>query len=89
MDNLIPNKSYQFRILAENTFGCGEPSEPTKTIQTSGSNKTKSFINLGVTINFNLESDAQYKRHLGKYDDLLRRKNKDLPRLDNYDRCCT
>ena len=41
--NLIPNKSYQFRILAENIFGCGEPSEPTKTIQTSGRIKQTSL----------------------------------------------
>ncbi len=36
LENLIPNKPYQFRILAENIFGAGEPSAPTKTVQTSG-----------------------------------------------------
>jgi hypothetical protein len=36
IDNLIPNKQYQFRILAENIFGAGEPSEPTKAVLTSG-----------------------------------------------------
>ena len=36
IENLIPNKSYQFRILAENIFGVSEPSEPTKTVQTEG-----------------------------------------------------
>jgi len=35
-----------------------------------------------------LDSDADRKRRLGKDDDLSRRKNKDLPKLDNYDRCC-
>ncbi len=38
LENLIPNKQYQFRILAENIFGTGEPSEPTKTVQTTGKN---------------------------------------------------
>ena len=36
VENLIPNKSYQFRILAENIYGAGEPSEPTKSVQTEG-----------------------------------------------------
>ena len=36
VENLSPNKQYQFRILAENIFGPGEPSEPTKTVTTSG-----------------------------------------------------
>ena len=36
VENLLPNKPYQFRILAENMFGAGEPSEPTKTVQTTG-----------------------------------------------------
>ena len=40
VENLLPNKPYQFRILAENIFGAGEPSEPTKTVQTTGK-KTK------------------------------------------------
>jgi hypothetical protein len=38
VENLLPNKQYQFRILAENIFGAGEPSEPTKTVQTTGRN---------------------------------------------------
>ncbi|CAF0741448.1 unnamed protein product, partial [Didymodactylos carnosus] len=67
-EKLQPNKSHQFRILAENIFGTGEPSEPTKPVETS-------------------DSDAN-RRGLGrKDDDLSRRKNKDLPKLDNYDRC--
>ncbi len=36
VENLLPNKPYQFRIIAENNHGVGEPSEPTKTIQTNG-----------------------------------------------------
>lgn len=36
VENLLPKKSYQFRILAENIFGLSEPSEPTKTVQTEG-----------------------------------------------------
>jgi hypothetical protein len=36
VDNLIPNKPYQFRIIAQNNLGSGEPSEPTKTVQTKG-----------------------------------------------------
>lgn len=36
VENLLPNKQYQFRILAENIFGAGPPSEPTKTVQTLG-----------------------------------------------------
>ncbi|CAF4189098.1 unnamed protein product [Rotaria sp. Silwood2] len=70
VENLIPNKQYQFRIFAENVFGAGEPSEPTKPVQTT-------------------ESDENRRRRLGKDDDLSRRRNKDLPKLDNYDRCCT
>jgi len=41
VENLLPNKQYQFRILAENIFGAGEPSEPTKTVQTAGKNSIK------------------------------------------------
>ena len=40
-------------------------------------------------MNFNLESESKRRQRSGKDDDLLRRRNKDLPRLDNYDRCCT
>jgi titin len=69
VENLIPKKQYQFRIIAENIFGPGAPSEPTKTVQT-------------------LDSDANLKRRTGKDDEASRRKNKDLPKLDNYDRCC-
>lgn len=36
VENLVPKKQYQFRILAENIFGASEPSEPTKTVQTDG-----------------------------------------------------
>ncbi len=36
VENLIPNKPYQFRIIAQNVHGSGEPSEPTKTVQTNG-----------------------------------------------------
>lgn len=36
VENLLPNKPYQFRIIAENVHGAGEPSEPTNTIQTNG-----------------------------------------------------
>jgi titin len=43
VENLLPNKQYQFRILAENIFGAGEPSEPTKTVQTSGRNLKKNY----------------------------------------------
>ncbi len=41
MENLLPNKQYQFRILAENIFGAGAPSEPTKTVQTLGKKSTE------------------------------------------------
>ena len=89
VENLLPNKQYQFRILAENIFGAGPASEPTKPIQTSG--KSLSITNSRHLNDIDagyLESEASRKRRLGKDDDLLRRKNKDLPRLDNYDRCC-
>ncbi|CAF4579023.1 unnamed protein product [Rotaria sp. Silwood1] len=33
------------------------------------------------------DSDANRKRRLGNDDDYLRRRNKNLPKLDNYDRC--
>lgn len=36
LENLIPNKQYQFRVIAENVFGQGPPSEPTKTVLTAG-----------------------------------------------------
>ena len=36
VENLLPNKLYQFRVIAENINGTSEPSEPTKTIQTNG-----------------------------------------------------
>jgi hypothetical protein len=36
VENLLPNKPYQFRIIAQNNHGSGEPSEPTKTVQTNG-----------------------------------------------------
>jgi titin len=36
VENLIPDKSYQFRVSAENVFGVGQPSEPTKTIRLEG-----------------------------------------------------
>lgn len=36
VENLIPNKSYQFRVIAENVHGTSQPSEPTKSVQTSG-----------------------------------------------------
>lgn len=32
LENLIPNKSYQFRVSAENIYGVGEPSDPSKTV---------------------------------------------------------
>ncbi len=38
---------------------------------------------------YNLDSDANRKRRSGQDDDLSRRRNKNLPKLDNYDRCCT
>jgi len=84
VENLLPKKQYQFRILAENIFGAGEPSEPTKTVQTSGKNNQ----NLSFFLYIFLDSDANRKRRTGN-DDASRRKNKDLPKLDNYDRCCT
>lgn len=34
VENLLPNKPYQFRITAQNAHGSGEPSEPTKSVQT-------------------------------------------------------
>ncbi|CAF1374548.1 unnamed protein product [Adineta steineri] len=67
VENLLPNKQYQFHILAEYIFGAGEPVEPTKTVQTT-------------------DSDAGCKRYSGKDDDTSRQK-RDLPKLDNYDRC--
>jgi hypothetical protein len=36
IENLIPNKSYQFRVSAENILGVGEPSAPTTSIQIEG-----------------------------------------------------
>jgi len=36
VENLLPNKPYQFRVIAQNVHGSGEPSEPTKTVQTTG-----------------------------------------------------
>ncbi len=36
VENLLPNKPYQFRIIAQNIHGSGQPSEPTKTVQTNG-----------------------------------------------------
>ena len=36
-----------------------------------------------------LDSDSSRQRRPGKDSDAQRRKNKDLPKLDNYDRCCT
>jgi hypothetical protein len=45
VENLQPKKQYQFRVLAENVFGAGEPSAPSKTIQTSGkSSSTIEYI---------------------------------------------
>lgn len=41
VENLLPNKPYQFRILAQNVHGSGEPSEPTKTVQTTGKTKRR------------------------------------------------
>ena len=38
IENLLPNKPYQFLIFAENIFRAGELSKPTKTVLTS-SNK--------------------------------------------------
>ncbi len=86
VENLLPNKPYQFRILAENIFGAGAPSEPTKTVQTSGKISLKKPSKIKFLV---LDSDANRKRRGGKDDDLSRRRNKDLPKLDNYDRCCT
>lgn len=37
---------------------------------------------------FSLDSEANRKRRLGKDDESSRRKRRDLPRLENYDRCC-
>jgi len=67
LENLIPNKSYQFRVSAENIYGVGEPSDPSKAV----------FIE---------DSDANRRRRKGQDDELSRRR-RDLPRLDNYDRC--
>ena len=36
-----------------------------------------------------LDADASRKRRAGADDDFARRKRRDLPKLDNYDRCCT
>lgn len=35
-----------------------------------------------------LDSDGKNKKRSKLDDDSARRKNKDLPKLDNYDRCC-
>lgn len=35
-----------------------------------------------------LDSDANRRRRSKLDDDLARRRNRDLPKLDNYDRCC-
>ncbi|CAF0817484.1 unnamed protein product, partial [Didymodactylos carnosus] len=67
-ESLQSNKPHQFRIIAENIHGTGEPSEPTKPVQTS-------------------DVDANRKSRGHKDEDLSKRKNKDLPKLDNYDRC--
>lgn len=45
--------------------------------------------NNSIDADLHLDTEANRKRRAGKDDDLARRKNKDLPRLDNYDRCCT
>lgn len=36
LENLQPNKPYQFRVTAENVFGPGPVSEPSNVVQTSG-----------------------------------------------------
>ena len=86
VENLVPKKQYQFRILAENIFGASEPSEPTKTVQTEGK------VSIGKETVWQgfvclLDTDANRKRRSGKGDDARRRK--EYPKLDNYDRCCT
>jgi hypothetical protein len=83
VENLIPNKPYQFRVIAQNIHGAGEPSEPTKSVQTNG----KILSEYPHKYEYYLDSDANRKRRSGKDDD-SRKKNKDLPKLDNYDRCC-
>ena len=34
VENLVPNKEYQFRVTAENLYGKGQPCEPTGMIKT-------------------------------------------------------
>ncbi|CAM4765861.1 unnamed protein product [Rotaria magnacalcarata] len=68
VQNLTPNKPYQFRVLAENSHGAGEPSQPSKPVQTT-------------------DSEANRRKRLGNDDDASRQKNRNLPKLDNYDRC--
>lgn len=38
VENLIPNRPYQFRVIAENAHGTGQPSEPSQSVQTTGKN---------------------------------------------------
>ena len=48
VSNLLPNKQYQFRILAENILGIGEPSEPTKTVTTTGKIRVESIVSYAL-----------------------------------------
>ena len=97
VENLMPNKQYEFRIIAENIFGPGGPSEPTKTIQTLGRTLLHSTgLASSVTIQMLtlVVNDERAKATMTRDDariyhgwtttiDAVRRRARDIIRLDS------